>query len=88
MALFDLGPGGEQLLTLGPALSDSEVGAMVGMGGSPFPGFSQDILQGHGARGHGEVPVLTPDGDTECLRGWVALGVSQAAVAPRVPKVP
>lgn len=40
MALFDLGPGGEQLLTLGPALSDSKIGAMAGMGGSPFPGFS------------------------------------------------
>lgn len=60
MALFDLGPGGEQLLTPDPALSDSKIRAMVGMGGSPFPGFSQDIYRGmeQGAMGRCQRSLL------------------------------
>lgn len=46
---------------------------------------SQGIYRG---MEQGAVSVLTPDGAAECLRGRVALGVSQAAVATRVPEVP
>lgn len=85
MALFDLGPGGEQLLTQAQHYLTQRPEPWRAWVGVPAWLRSQGVYRG---MEQGAVSVLIPDGDAECLRGRVALGVSQAAVATRMPEVP
>lgn len=92
MALFDLGPGREQLLTPGPVPSDSKVSAMEGTGESTCPGScSQGSYRGMECGAMKRCQCLLQMATLSvCGGGWLSVSPRQLLQheCPKCPELP